>query len=156
VLIGKIIEKQLNVERNIIRILDDAAYAEKFLAKPNNKRCPSMYQLIEETCGYTPYDKEDYGYHVNNKMKLRATPRQMTNYGLAIDFLLEVKDDISNDPVQDRKILWLRANRIKWSTLSKMFGKHRTTVKRMYETILSRLATKINGKHLDKYDKMFI
>ena len=69
---------------------------------------------------------------------------------------MEVKDDISNDPVQDRKLLWLRANRIKWSTLSKMFGKHRTTVKRMYEIILTRLATKINAMHLDKFDNMFI
>jgi len=155
VLTSQAIEKQLNVERNIIRILDDAAYAEKFLSKPNNKRSPSMFQLIEKTCGYTPYEIEDYGYHVNNKLKLRATPRQMTHYNLAIDFLLEVKDDISDDPVTDRKILWLRANRIKWSTLSKMFGKHRTTVKRMYEKVLSRLATKINGKHLDKYDKNF-
>ena len=155
-MLGKAIEKQLNVEKNIIRILDDAAYAEKFLSKPNNKRCPSMFQLIEETYGYTKYDKEDYGYHVNNKLKLRATPRQMTNHGLAIDFLLEVKDDISNDPITDRKLLWLRANRIKWSTLSKMFGKHRTTIKRMYEMILSKLATKINAMHLDKYDKMFI
>ena len=155
-MISQAIEKQLNVEKNIIRILDDAAYAEKFLSKPNNKRCPSMFQLIETTCGYTKYDKEDYGYHVNNKMKLRATPRQMTHYGLAIDFLLDVKDDISNNPVEDRKLLWLRANRIKWSTLSKMFGKHRTTVKRNYEIVLARLATKINDKHLDKYDKIFI
>ena len=155
-LINKAIEKQLNVEKNIIRILDDAAYAEKFLAKPNNKRCPSMFQLIEETYGYTKYDKEDYGYHVNNKLKLRATPRQMTHYDLAVDFLLEVKDDISNDPITDRKLLWLRANRIKWSTLSKMFGKHRTTVKRNYEIVLSRLATKINDQHLDKYDQNFI
>ena len=155
-LISQAIERQLNVEKNIIRILDDAAYAEKFLSKPNNKRCATMFQLIETTCGYTKYDKEDYGYHVNNKMKLRATPRQMTHYDLAIDFLLDVKDDISDNPVEDRKLLWLRANRIKWSTLSKMFGKHRTTVKRNYEIVLARLATKINDKHLDKYDKIFI
>ena len=154
--INKQIEKQLNCERNIIRILDDAAYAEKFLSKPNNKRRPSMFQLIEATCGYQPYDKEDYGYHVDNKLKLRATPRQMTHYGLAIDMLLSVKDDISDDPVTDRKLLWLRANRIKWSTLSKMFGKHRSTVKRMYDIILNRLATKINSTTLDKYDKFFI
>ena len=154
--INKQIEKQLNCERNIIRILDDAAYAEKFLSKPNNNRRPSMYQLIETTCGYTKYDKEDYGYHGDNKLKLRATPRQMTHYGLAIDFLMEVKDDISDDPITDRKLLWLRANRIKWSTLSKMFGKHRTTVKRMYDIILNRLATKINSNMVDKYDKFFI
>ena len=115
-----------------------------------------MFQLIEETCGYTKYDKEDYGYNVLNKMKLRATPRQMTHYDLAVDFLLDVKDDISDNPVEDRKLLWLRANRIKWSTLSKMFGKHRTTVKRNYEIVLARLATKINEKYLDKYDKIFI
>jgi hypothetical protein len=154
--INKQIEKQLNCERNIIRILDDAAYAEKFLSKPNNKRCPTMFQLIETTCGYTPYEKEDYGYHVDNKLKIRATPRQMTHYGLAIDMLLSVKEDISDNPLEDRKLLWLRANRIKWSTLSKMFGKHRSTVKRSYDIILNRLATKINSSTLDKYDKFFI
>ena len=155
-LISKQIEKQLNCEKNIIRILDDAAYAEKFLAKPNNKRCPTMYQLIEATWGSIPYDKEDYGYHVDNKLKLRATPRQMTHYDLALDIILEVKEDISDNPVEDRKLLWLRANRIKWSTLSKMFGKHRSTVRRMYDIILNRLATKINATMLDKYDKFFI
>ena len=155
-LINNLIERQLYCEKNIIRILDDAAYAEKFLAKPNNKRCPTMYQLIETACGYEPYDKEDYGYHVDNKLKLRATPRQMTHYGLAIDMILEVKEHISDDHVLDRKLLWLRANRIKWSTMAKMFGKHRTTVKKMYEIILNRLATKINATMLDKYDKFFI
>ena len=155
-LINKQIERQLNCEKNIIRILDDAAFAEKFLAKPNSRRCPTMYQLIETACGYEPYDKEDYGYHVDNKLKLRATPRQMTHYGLAVDMLLTVKEDISDDPITDRKLLWLRANRIKWSTMAKMFGKHRTTVKKMYEIILNRLATKINATMLDKYDKFFI
>ena len=155
-LINRAIEKQLNCEKNIIRILDDAAYAEKFLAKPNNKRCPTMYQLIEATCGSIPYNKEDYGYHADNKLKLRATPRQMTHYGLAIDMILEVKEDISDDPITDRKLLWLRANRIKWSTMAKMFGKHRTTIKRSYDIILNRLATKINATMLDKYDKFFI
>ena len=155
-LISKQIEKQLNCEKNIIRILDDAAYAEKFLAKPNNKRCPTMYQLIEATCGSIPYNKEDYGYHADNKLKLRATPRQMTHYDLAVDIILEIKEDISDNPVEDRKLLWLRANRIKWSTMAKMFGKHRTTVKKMYEIILNRLATKINATMLDKYDKFFI
>jgi len=155
-LINRAIEKQLNCEKNIIRILDDAAFAEKFLAKPNNRRCPTMYQLIENTCGFIPYDKEDYGYHVNNKLKIRATPRQMLHYDLAVDIILEVKEDISDNPVEDRKLLWLRANRIKWSTLAKMFGKHRSTVKRMYDIVLNRLATKINSTMLDKYDKFFI
>ena len=155
-MLGRAIEKQLNVEKNIIRILDDAAYAEKFLSKPNNKRCPSMFQLIEETCGYTKYDKEDYGYHVNNKLKLRATPRQMTHYGLAIDLLLMIKEDVSDDPVFARKLLWLRASRIPFTKLAKLYGFHRTTLKRKYEIILERLAEKVRINFIDKYDKVFI
>ena len=78
------IEHDLNtyirVRQNLKTILDDAARAERFLARPNNNRCPSMYQLIE-----TSYLPKDVGYYEKPKLKLRATPRQMTNYGLAID-----------------------------------------------------------------------
>jgi len=141
----------LKVRENIVLIFSDAGSCERFLAAPGNKNVPSMYQLIE-----TSYLKSEHGYWDKTKLKLRATPRQMTHYGLAIDMILEVKEDISDDPVLDRKLLWLRANRIKWSTMAKMFGKHRTTVKKMYEIILNRLATKINATMLDKYDKFFI
>ena len=45
------IEHDLNnyirVRKNLETILDDAARAERFLARPNNNRCPSMYQIIE-------------------------------------------------------------------------------------------------------------
>ena len=40
-----------------------------------------MYQIIE-----TSHLPSEIGYY--EKLKLRATPRQMTNYGLAIDLLL--------------------------------------------------------------------
>ena len=53
---------------------------------------------------------KEIGYYEKPKLKLRATPRQMTNYGLAID-LLCMCDQVSEDPTLDRKILWLRAKR---------------------------------------------
>ena len=78
------INQYLYVRSNIINILADAAIAERFIRAPSNRRCPSMYQLLE-----TYYDKRDWGYHVENKLKLRGTPKQMTNYDTAIDLLDE-------------------------------------------------------------------
>ena len=98
------LDNYIRVRKNLETILDDAARAERFLAKPNNNRCPSMYQIIE-----TSHLPSELGYY-EKKLKLRATPRQMTNYGLAIDLLLMV-DKVSEDPLLDRKILWLRAKR---------------------------------------------
>ena len=37
----------LKVRKNIVLILSDAGSVERFIAKPNNKNVPSMYQLIE-------------------------------------------------------------------------------------------------------------
>ena len=145
-----ILDQKLRIEKNIRWILDDAAYAERFLAKPNNRRCPSMYSLIE-TC----YSPEDFGYHTK-KLVLRATPRQMTHYSTAIDLLLLVDEDVYDNPIEARKLLWLRANRHPFTKLAKMFGYHRTTLKRKYEMILERLADKVRLNFLDKFDKIFI
>ena len=92
--IEKVIEEQIKLEKLIVQILDDAAYAERFIAAPNNKRCPSMYQVLESY-----YDKKDWGFHVKPKLVLRATPRQMTRYELALDILLMIEDDVSEDPL---------------------------------------------------------
>ena len=59
--INYVLDQKLRIEKNIRWILDDAAYAERFLAKPNNRRCPSMHSLIE-TC-YTP---EEFGFWTKN------------------------------------------------------------------------------------------
>ena len=40
-----VLDQKLRIEKNIVWILDDAAYAERFLAKPNNKRCPRFDTL---------------------------------------------------------------------------------------------------------------
>ena len=148
------IEHDLNtyirVRQNLETILDDAARAERFLAKPNNNRCPSMYQLIE-----TSYLPKDIGYYEKPKLKLRATPRQMTNYGLAID-LLCMCDQVSEDPTLDRKILWLRAKRNSFVRIGKYLVYHRTTIKRMYDKILDALTNKIIKESIDIFDRKFI
>ena len=142
----------IRVRKNIVIILNDAGSVERFLAKPNNKRCPSMYQLLEE---YVGYDKKDWGYHVVPKLKLRATPRQITNYETAIDLLLMVDETISNDPLLMRKIMWLKSTRNSYSSIGRYLVYHRTTIKRMYENILDKLTDKIIQESLDIFDKKF-
>ena len=145
----RVIEEKIKLEAMIVEILDDAAYAERFVSKPNNRRCPSMYKILDYC-----YDKKDLGFYDKPKLVLRATPRQMTRYSLALDLLLEIDRSISDNPREDRKILWLRANRFQWTKLGKMFGYHRTTIKRMYETILDKLSNKLKN-NLYIYDKIF-
>ena len=144
------INQYLFVRTNIVNILADAAVAERFIRAPNNNRCPSMYQMLE-----TYYDKKDWGYHVEPKLKLRGTPQQMQNYDTAIDLLLMIDTDISDDPVLMRKISWMRANRNKWTVIGKYFGIHRTSVKRMYDKVLDKLTNKIISESVDILIKKF-
>lgn len=143
------IEHQLNqyirIRTWIEEVFSDAGRAERFLSTPNNNRCPSMYQVLE-----TYYDKRDWGYHVKDKLKLRATPKQMQNYSIAIDLLLSIKD------LDHKKIVWLKATRNSYTQIGKYLGYHRTTVKRIYDTILDDLVNKIKSKKLDIYDRKSI
>ena len=148
--IDNVIEEQIKLEKLIIEILDDAAYAERFIAAPNNNRVPSMYQVLESY-----YDKKDWGFHVKPKLVMRATPRQMTRYELALDILLLIEDDISDDPSLDRKLFWMRANRFKWTKLAKFFGFHRITIKNRYIKVLDKLSNKLKNS-FDKLDRLFI
>ena len=147
--IERIIEEKLKLEELVVEILSDAAYAERFLSKPNNKNCPSMYKLLDFI-----REKKDIGYYDRPKLILRATPRQMTRYGLAIDILLLIEKDISDDPNLDRKLLWLRANRFQWTKLGRFFGFHRITIKRRYQTLLDKLCIKLKN-NFDNFDKIF-
>jgi len=144
------LNQYLEVRNNIVNILADAAIAERFIRAPNNRRCPSMYQMLE-----TYYDKKDWGYHAEPKLKLRGTPKQMQNYDTAIDLLLMIDTDISEDPVLMRKISWMRANRNKWTNIGKYFGIHRSSVKRMYDKVLDKLSNKIISESVDILIKKF-
>ena len=53
------------------------------------------------------------------------------------------------------KILWLRATRNSYTAIGKYLIYHRTTIKRMYDSILDKLTNKIIKESLDIYDKKF-
>ena len=142
------LDRYIKVRKHLELVLDDAARAERFIARPNNNRCPSMYQIIET--GHLP---SELGYY-EKKLKLRATPRQMTHYDLAIDLLCMV-DQVSEDPLLDKKILWLKAKRNSFTRIGKYLVYHRTTIKRMYDKILDALTNKIIKESVDILDKNF-
>ena len=146
------VDRYIKVRKNIVLIMNDAGSCERFLSKPNNKRVPSMYQLLEDHVGY---DKKDWGYYVQPKLKLRATPRQLTNYNTAIDLLLMIDEKLFEDPLLMRKILWLRATRNSYTAIGKYLIYHRTTIKRMYDTILDKLTNKVICNSIDIIDKKF-
>lgn len=145
--IEKQIKKELCNELQIKMILEDAFRCERFLPKPNNRRAPSMWDLLETT-----YTRDEHGYY-KNTMKLRASPKQLKRYDFAINILLEIDTDIADNPVQARQMLWMRAGKYPFTKIAKYFGYHRQTIKLKYDIILDRLAKRINKKYnFDKID----
>ena len=140
------LKEQISNEIQIIHLLDEAAFTERFLSKPKPPHAPSMYDLIT-----TSYTEDEVGYY-KKELKLRATPRQITRWDFAIDVLLMIKPDISKDPIFDRKLVWFRANRFKWSKISRFLGMHRTTLRLRYEKLLEQLTRKVKAEI--KFDKL--
>ena len=140
------LKEEIANEIKIIHLLDEAAFTERFLSKPKPPHAPSMYDLIT-----TSYTEDEVGYY-KKELKMRATPRQITRWDFAIDVLLMIKPDISKDPIFDRKLMWLRANRFKWSKISKLIGMHRTTLRLRYEKVLEQLTRKVKAEI--KFDKL--
>ena len=123
---------------NLISLIDEAARTERFLSKPKPPRAASMYDLLQTT-----YMQGDWAYYEKQLLKLRATPKQVTRWEFAIEALTSIDAEISEDPVLDRQIIWMRANRFKWTQVAKHFGFTRHQIKRRYEKVLSRLCNKI-------------
>jgi len=133
---------------NLVFLLDEAARTERFLSTPKHPGTPSMYDLL-----LTTYEKKDIGYYQKTLMKLRATPKQITRYEFALDALLAIEIDISKEPTLDRQIIWMRANRFKWTQVGRHFGFNRITIKNRYMKVLSALIKKIK-KNNNKYCKL--
>ena len=95
----------------------------------------------------------DFEMVFSNKDRL-MTIDEIYAIGPAISIMMSgyIEKDISDDPNLDRKLMWLRANRFKWTKLGRFFGFHRTTIKRRYETLLDKLCIKLknNFYNLDK------
>ena len=133
---------------NLVSLIDEAARTERFLSGPRPPRAASMYDLLQTT-----YMQGDWAYYEKQLLKLRATPRQVSRWEFAIEALLAVDTDISKDPLLDKQIIWMKANRYKWTAIGKHFGFTRHQVRNRYEKVLTRLCSKIkiNNK---KYCKL--
>ena len=139
---------------NVINLIDEAARTERFLSGPKPPTVSKMYNLLE-----TRYEKGDWSYYEKALMKIRATPRQITRWEFAIDCLTAIEHDISKDPILDRQIVWMKANRYKWTTIGKHFGFTRHQVRNRYEKVLSRLCNKIknnNKKHCKLNELLYL
>ena len=133
---------------NVINLIDEAARTERFLSGPKPPRAASMYNLLETT-----YMQGDWAYYEKQLLKLRATPRQITRWEFAIECLTSIEHDISEDPILDRQIIWMKANRFKWTAIGKHFGFTRHQIRNRYEKVLTRLCNKIKNNN-KKYCKL--
>ena len=133
---------------NLVSLIDEAARTERYLSKPRPPRAVSMYDLLAVS-----YEPGDWSYYEKQLLKIRATPRQITRWEFAIEALIAIDAEISKDFLLDRQIVWMKANRYKWTHIAKHFGFTRYQVKYRYEKVLSRLCDKIkiNNK---KYCKL--
>ena len=130
---------------NLVFLLSEAARTERFLSRPKPPSAPAMYDLLT-----TLYEPGDWSYYDKALLKIRATPKQITRWEFCIDALLAIEEDISKDPLLDRQIIWMRANRFKWTQVGKHFGFSRYSIKNRYMKILTALTNKIK-KNNKKY-----
>ena len=133
---------------HLVSLIDEAARTERFLSKPRPPKACSMYDLL-----VARYEPGDWSYYEKALMKIRATPRQITRWEFAIDALLAIETDISKDPLLDRQIVWMRANRFNWTQVAKHFGFSRYQIKNRYVKVLSRLCNKLKNNN-KKYCKL--
>ena len=98
----------------------------------------------------------DWAYYEKKLLKLRATPKQITRWEFAIECLTSIEQDISEDPILDRQIIWMKAQRFKWTQIAKHYGFTRHQVKNRYEKVLSKLCNKIkiNNKKYCKLNRI--
>ena len=143
-----LLQKEVLALSNIVSLLNEAARTERFLSGPKPPRAASMYNLLETT-----YMQGDWAYYERQLLKLRATPKQITRWEFAIDCLTSIEHDISEDPILDRQIIWMRSQRFKWTQVAKHFGFTRHQIKNRYEKVLSKLCNKFKNNN-KKYCKL--
>jgi len=142
------IKSEVYALTNIISLIDEAARTERFLSKPRPPRACGMYDLL-----VARYEPGDWSYYEKALIKLRATPKQVTRWEFAIEALISIDQDISEDPILDRQIVWMKANRFNWSQVARHFGFSRHQIKNRYMKVLTKLCNKIKINN-NKYCKL--
>jgi len=127
----------------IMDILDEAGLAERFMPTIRVPKAASMFDILKFT-----HDPKDFGYWNSKKLKLRANNKQINCWDLTVTELLPLVE------LDERKILWARSKRYSWVALGKMFGCHRTTIKKKYVAAVFNLESKLDKSLIDKIDKI--
>ena len=143
-----VLRKEIISLNNLVFLLSEAARTERFLSRPKPPNAPAMYDLLT-----TLPQPGDWSYYDKALMKIRATPKQITRWEFCIDALLSIDEEISKDPILDRSIVWMRANRFNWTQVAKHFGFSRHSIKNRYMKILTALINKFK-KNNNKYCKL--
>ena len=133
------------ISHKIIEIFSEAGRAERMMPGLNalKPKAPRMFDLLEMS-----YDPKDVGYYAKKPMKLRANPRQIACWELAIDLLAKI------EKLEDRRLIWARAMRYSWVALGKQFGCHRVTIKKKYTVAILNLEFNLEKSVVDKIDKL--
>lgn len=128
----------------LVEVFEDAARCERMLPKVKAPGRPNMYAILDFI-----HDRKDLGFYQKKQLRLRPNPKLLGSWDLVIDLLL-----LANN--QDRKILWSKANKFKYTQIGRMLGLDRRKVKSLYLTALIDLEQKIkqNKSLLAKLDKI--
>ena len=116
---------------------------ERLMSKPKAPSSPKMWDLLEMS-----YDPKDIGYYDKKQLRLRANPKQISCWEMAIELLAKLPN------VEKRRLVWARACRFNWSALGRQFGLHRVTVKKRYTTIILDLENSLPKSMLDRIDNI--
>ena len=115
--------------------LETAAYVDRLLpsVKAPKYRC-CMPEII-----YTP---QELMFMDRRLLKIKPTQEQISLWERVV---LEWLPILS---INDRRLVWKRANRIPWKLLCREFGLERTEMWRRYHGVLIKISFYINGKNV--------
>ena len=115
--------------------LETAAYVDRLLppVKAPKYRC-FMPEII-----YTP---QELMFMDRRLLKVKPTQEQISLWERVV---LEWLPILS---INDRRLVWKRANRIPWKLLCREFGLERTEMWRRYPGVLIKISFYINGKNV--------
>lgn len=115
--------------------LETAAYVDRLLppVKAPKYRC-CMPEII-----YTP---QELMFMDRRLLKVKPTQEQISLWERVV---LEWLPILS---INDRRLVWKRANRIPWKLLCREFGLERTEMWRRYHGVLIKISFYINGKNV--------
>lgn len=99
------------------------------------------YRTLWPDINYT--EAEILQQTASRHLKLRPKAEDVTNLEKVLEWITWVD-------VDDRKIIWARANRLPWKVVCRQIGFERTRAWELWRTSLNKIANKLNEKGIGK------